>query len=74
MVGIREDPENSLVLSNNTANDFIRKSYHLSLLSNQQCKLKIIYTQCVRVEPVSIGQETHVRNSIFSLFGMLYYN
>lgn len=74
MVGTREDPENLLVISYNTAKVSIQKPYHLSLLSNQQRKLEIIYTQRVRVKPVSIGQETHVCNSIFSLFGMLCYN
>lgn len=71
MVSTREDPDNPLVISYNITKVSIRNSYHLSLLSNQQRKLEIIYTQRVRVKPVSIGQETHVRNSIFSLFGML---
>lgn len=71
MVGTREDPENLLVISYSTTKVSIRKSYHLSLLGNQQRKLEIIYTQRVRVKPVSIGQETHVCNSVLSLFGML---
>lgn len=43
---------------------------HLCLLSNQESKLKVVYSQGVRIKSVCVCQETHVLNGVFSLLGV----